>query len=441
MSDYRKIAEEALKRAQLAKQGKPSKKRLDESVVYPEGISERMHPQLEDELANGNHSLGKHPIFPEGDESSFEQKIMGERFTDVAKRYKRAYDVNTIDNTSVMRGMMPLVYETMGLEAKHKKALEKLAEDMIREEYDMDKDVVEIHAELTPIINMVGTKKNPKPMAVETEFKNHDEMTNANEEVYKRRFLNAMTQGAAKKCSHMFHLVDDELSDMDPRLPNKYAKMMASADYMYYIIPAMENGVNGGIVRVQFPTKDNPKAVIYAQAMVFPVLIHELVKGVMELLSAHGLPKDKKVGEYVINKADFLAAEPWDMRMGPALWERFAKMIEPDDFHLKHHVYTELASLPVKEFNQKMREIMANTKEGKAIIKEIIDGIKVGLQEDEFNDAMNQVSGNETKLESSHEDNSDTQTFDFKELMGGTNTSNPDDESGEGDGFNFEELF
>ena len=310
MKDYTKIAEEALRKA---KKGKS----LNESIVYPEGMTERMHPKLEEDLINQTHSLGKHPIFPEGDETNFEQKVMGERFSDVAKRYKRANDIDRIDNNKVMSEMMPLVKNTMELEAKHKRALEKLAEEMIREEFDMDEEIVEIHAELTTKINMVGTKKNPKPTATTTQFKNHDELVGANEEVYKRRFINSMIQGAAKKCNHMFHMVDDELTDMDPRLPNKYAKMMAAADYMFYIMPEMENGISGGVVKVQFPTAANPKAVIYAQALVFPVLLHELVKGVMELMSAHGLPKNKRIGEYVINKADFLAAEPWDMRIGP----------------------------------------------------------------------------------------------------------------------------
>ena len=437
MGDYKKIAEEALKKAKEGKISNIGKKRLNEAVTYPDGIAERMHPQLEDELANRNHSLGKHPIFPEGDEASFEEKIMGERFSEVSKRYKRAYDVDSINNQDVMSGMMPLVHETMGLEAKHKKALEKLAVDMIREEYDMGEDVVEIHAELTPNINMVGTKKNPKPSPVQIDFKNHDEMINANEEVYKRRFLNAMTQGAAKKCNHMFHMVDDELTDLDPRLANKYSKMMASADFMYYIIPSMENGVNGGVVKVQFPTKSNPKAVIYAQAMVFPVLIHELVKGVMELLSAHGLPKNKKVGEYVINKADFLAAEPWDMRLGPALWSKFTDMIEPDDFKLKHHIYTELSALPVKEFNVKMREIMAGTKEGKKIIKDIVEDVKNGLKEDEFNEAMNEMNGD---LTINNSDSKKTgEGYSFNDIFGDSSDDASDDDSD--DGIDYEDLF
>lgn len=423
MKDYRKIAEQALKKAKEVK----TIKRLDESVVYPEGLSERMNSQLEEDLVKQNTSLGKHPIFPEGDESSFEQKIMGERFSEVAKRYKRAYDVDLINNSEVVKGMLPLLSETIRLESKYKKELEKLAIDMIREEYDMGEDAVEIHAELTPNINMVGTKKNPTPIPVVMEFKNHDEMVNANEEVYKRRFLNAMMQGAAKKCNHMFHMVDDELTDIDPRLSSRYAKLMASVDYMYYIIPKMEEGVNGGVVRVEFPTKDNPKAIIYVQAMVFPVLIHELVKGVMELLSAHGLPKNKKIGQFVIDKADYLAAEPWDMRIGPALWTKFTDAIEPDDFKLKHHVYSELAALPVREFNVKMREIMGGTKEGKNIVKNILDEVKTCLKEEEFNESINEYG-----------DIPDDDGFKFDELMSGDDSNdNLDNE----EGWNIEDLF
>lgn len=442
MADYRKIAEEALKKAKLAEQKKTQKPRLNESVVYPEGLNERMHPQLEEELVERKHSLGKHPAFPEGDEASFEQKIMGERFNEVASRYKRAFDCDSIDNNQLISEMMPLVHETMAMEASHKKALEELAVRMIREEYNMGEDVVEIHAELVPRISLVGTKKTPKPVTSEMEFKNHDEMVRANKEVYKRRFLNAMTQGAAKKCSHMFHLVDDELTDLNPRLASKYAKMMAAADYMYYVIPKMENGTTGGVVKVQFPTAENPKAKIYVQAMVFPVLIHELVKGVMELLSAHGLPKDKKTGEFVINKADFLAAEPWDMRIGPALWSRFTNAIDADDFDLKHHIYSEMAALPVDEFNVKMREVLAGTKEGKAIIKGIVDEVKAGLQEDEFNEAMNEIDSYEEENPRGLED---VEGFDFEELMGlkgDSDSSGHSDGSDEDeDGFEFGELF
>lgn len=392
MSNYKKIAEQA-----LLKSLNKNKPKLNEGVVYGDNISERMHPELEKQLAERKHSLGIHPAIPEGDENNFEQKIMGKRFSEVVNRYKRAFDVDEIDNSQLMMEMMPMVHETMALESKHKKALEELAEKMIREEYDMPEDIVEIKVSLSPNIVLEGTKKNPTPKSSDYQFENHDDMVNAKEEVYKRRFLNAMIQGAAKKTNHMFHMVDDELTDMDPRLLNRYSKVMSAADYMYYVIPKMDNGTSGGMVKVTFPTSENPKAVIEAEAMIFPVLIHELVKGVMELLSAHGLPKDKKLGDYVIGKADFLAAEPWDMRIGPALWDRFTDCIDADDFHLKHQLYMELASKPVNEFNGCMREIMAGTNKGKKIVKETMDTIKRELQEEEFDNAMNELNNKETK--------------------------------------------
>ena len=396
MTDFKKLAEMALVKA-------TTKKLLNESIVYPEGVTERMHPKLEQDLAMRKHSLGNHPAFPEDDECTFEQKILGKRFDEVQKRYKRAFDVDKIDSKKAIKDMMGLVYDTMGLEAKHTKELQELAVKMIREEFDMGEDVVEIVAELIPEISLKGAKMNPKPMSVEgMEFERHDDFVKANEEVYKRRFLNAMTQGAAKKCNHMFHMVDEDLVNMDPRLPNKYHKLMSAADYMYYVVPNLEEGgkaVTGGMVEVEYPSTKKQKAKIHAQAMVFPVLVHEIVKGVMELLSAHGLPKDKKLCEYITNKADFLAAEPWDMRIGPALWERFTDAIDPDDFNLKHHVYSELAALPAKEFHTQMKEIMAGTKEGKRIIKNIIETVKQEISQDEYHSALNELGIDENGIE------------------------------------------
>jgi len=437
MSKYKKIAEEALKKAKLSTVSTSVSKPINESVLYPENLSERMHPKLEQDIKDRKHSLGKHPAFPEDDESLFEEKIMGERFNEVAKRYKRAFDCDSIDNRELTQNMGPLVRECMRLEVMHTKELENLAIKMVREEYDMGEDVVEINATLTSDISIEGTKKNPTPVVSEVEFSNHGEIAKANKEVYKRRFLNAMIQGAAKKCNHMFHMVDDELTNIEPRLANNYTKMMSAADYMYYVIPKMENGVNAGVVRVTFPTKKNPKVIIDAEAMVFPVLIHELVKGVMEILSAKGLPKNKKIAKYVIDKADFLSAEPWDMRLGPALWSKFTDTIEPDDFKLKHHIYNELAILEADEFNIKMKEILAGTKEGKKIIKTIVEEINQGLNEDELTHVLDYEND---ELENDYEE-----TFRLDDLLNGSNISSNDDsiddEDEDEDTYDIDDLF
>lgn len=392
--NYKDLAKKALQEA------KAPKKKVNESITYAEGHMERMDPRLERELRERKHSLGEHPIFPASDEKTFEQKIMAARFEEVMKNYKSKFDVENINNDEVKYIQGPLLKECMTIESKHRKELEKLAEKMVREEFNMSTDVVEIVCELTDNVSLKGTKKEQLPTVVEMEFDDYDSIQNATDNVYKRRFLNAMTQGAAKKSSHMYHMVDKDLNAMDPRLMNKYGKLMAAADYCYYVEPDMhklvgENdgdgigkSIAGGVVRVTLPTEQHPKCIIHAQAIVFPVLVHELVKGVMEILSAHGLPEDEKTANYVIGKADFLAAEPWDMRLGPALWERFTSLFTPENFNLKHNVYSELAALPIAEFNTKMREIMAHTKAGKKIISDMVENCKHRIEEDNYRDEI-----------------------------------------------------
>ncbi|MBF9649665.1 hypothetical protein, partial [Streptococcus pseudopneumoniae] len=73
----------------------------------------------------------------------------------------------------------------MSIESKHKKELEKLAESMIRDEFNMSSDVVEIVCELTDNISLKGTKREKLPTVVEMEFDDFDSIQNANDNVYK----------------------------------------------------------------------------------------------------------------------------------------------------------------------------------------------------------------------------------------------------------------
>jgi hypothetical protein len=239
---------------------------------------------------------------------------------------------------------------------------------------------------MNPIIPSANSNITPSENIVE--FDDHNEMEFANDSVYKRRFQNALNQGASKKVNHMYHLADKELTDMNPKLLNNYKKMMSAADYTYFLFPDLKSAANGGSCEVDFSKNDDEKPVIKAKAMVFPVLIHELYKGCMEILSAHGLPTKENIAEYVINKSDYLQAEPWDMRIGPGLWGRFCNMIPAEDFNLKHHVYADLSTLEPKEYYSVMKEIMGGTKKGKTIIEEMINSIKEELKQDEYLESM-----------------------------------------------------
>lgn len=173
--------------------------------VYSKDISERMHPKLEQDLMDSKHSLGKHPAIPDGHDVPFENKILGNRFDEIVKRYKRVFDVDTIDNRQVMTSIVSMLSEVMEMESTHKKELVDLAIKMVREEFDMSEDAVEINAELTEEISLEDTqKKKSKADINEIEWDSHEHIKEMNDAVYKRRMLNALTQGAAVKCNHSF---------------------------------------------------------------------------------------------------------------------------------------------------------------------------------------------------------------------------------------------
>ena len=379
MSKYRDLAKKALNNIKL----------INENALYPEDITERINSKLEEDLRNNKHSLADCGIFPEGDIITSEMKLIKERFKEVVKRCREAFNMETVDNSVIMKEQMKLVKEAMTIEADHKDDLENLAVEMIMEEFNIPEGSIKFEASLTNTID--SSDINEKPVeTLDEEFNDTDEISNANAYVKKRRVLNAMIQGSAKSVNHMFHMVNDQLVDMNPKLPNTYKKMMSAADMMYYIIPDMDRQIKGGRCDVDYSEDENGTTipVVKAQAMVFPVLIHELCKGVMEILSSHGLPNQENLAKYVLDKADFIQAEPWDMRFGPAIWRKFCDCIPAEDFNIKHYVYADVASMEPDEFNKVMKEVIAGTKKGKHIISEMVKSIKKELAEDEFKETM-----------------------------------------------------
>jgi hypothetical protein len=85
--------------------------------------------------------------------------------------------------------------------------------------------------------------------------------------------------------------------------------------------------------------------------------VHELVKGLLEYLS-HANDDDDQTRRYVGAKADTLAGETWDLKLGGAAWRRFMQAVGDDNQDLLPHIYRELVELPTSEFKQVMRGVM-----------------------------------------------------------------------------------
>lgn len=364
--------------AKLAISMASDKSIIREGFAYPKGMTDRMHPKIEDAIRNRKTSIGDHPALPIGGHRSFDQKILIDRFCDVVNTYKSAFDIENTSDVSedeiVSSGTL-LLNDCVKIESSNRNVLEDLAISLVMNEFGIDADTITINAKLVDKVSMASKiERDFSDDDIVMEFNKHSEIEQAESEIMKRRFINAMVHGSANKSNHMYHMMAKDLNAINPTLVNKYKKIIALTDYLYFKMHNTKSVSTAGLVNVDYD--DSGKIVINAEAVIFPVLIHEIVKGLMEAISLHGFTEDEKLNEYVVSQADFLGAEAWDLRIGPALWERFMNCIPVKDNDIKHHVFHSLVKLPVNKFNETMREILAGTNEGKSTVLNIIRSIK-----------------------------------------------------------------
>ena len=217
-------------------------------------------------------------------------------------------------------------------------------------------------------------------------------MNNLSDEIYKRRMLNALTTGAAIYYMNNIGNYIKEVFEINSDLPSLYKKII---DYntllLYYNKDTLdtEKTTDGGKVDVtvssemEYPT-------IKAEALLFPILVEETIKGILELAIAHGLPSNIDKTKYVLSKSDFKLAEVWDMRLGFALWGVIEKEIEECGLDIMeigvNFFMMELSQMDCETFNKTLQEIFARTKKGKRMITDIAEKILYNKEKDDFDD-------------------------------------------------------
>jgi hypothetical protein len=192
-------------------------------------------------------------------------------------------------------------------------------------------------------------------------------------EKHKRNIINAIVQGAAKKGHYIFQKPDIKarLDAINPSLYGDYLGIMSINDFLYFTMEQMiemmsqtgqgvagkvklqdnddEDGEEGG------EDEDKPDTKIVAQGMIFPILCHEIIKGIEEGKGRYGLPTDMGLRKKVQGQVDILSNEPMQLRIGPEIVERirFALpdgMYEESNQGLIPWFHILLYQIPAEEF-------------------------------------------------------------------------------------------
>jgi len=372
-----------------------------------------MDPNLERKLASPENLYAQNPAMKKGPEDV--QRLVSNRFQKVAEKLSQ---VTGIDNLSsqqtqgmIYQEMMRKLPSIMRIEGQHREELEELAKEAALEETEVPADWYEIEALLNrQPINTGNFRMKPEDEEEEEEDENKtpeipsfDVEDLTDEEIlelekHKRNIINAIIQGAAKKGHYLFQKPDIKarLDEIDPSLYRDYLGIMAINDFLYFsmeqMIEMMSQTGQGVAGKVELKDNDDegeegeegeekPDTKIVAEGMIFPILCHEIIKGIEEGKGRHGLPKDPSLRQKVQGQVDVLSNEPMQLRIGPEIVEKI-RLALPDEMYeesnkgLINWFHTLLYQIPAQEFleviGQAISEDQSKVKKATARFKEIM---------------------------------------------------------------------
>ena len=374
--------------------------RLNEAPIDYEG-PERMEPGIERKITGKETPYHNFPAIPKMDKD-FIELISSKRFKDSVDKVRRY-----MGNTQVIQGNNPLnqlmstvmqsMQQIIGIQMRNKEDLEQLAIKLVKKEMGIPEDAMQFKAELVmqPMGAAEGMQSEPELPSEEEVEEFMGDMENFNLERSKRRFINSLIQGAAFKGGHMYVLVSKELNNIDPSLLNLYGVSQALMEHAYWIFPDMEGmaGGGGGQMGQSEVDEETDPPTVSARAVTFPLLVHELVKGVYEIFGTHGLPDDPKQQEMILNAEDTLPSEIWDSRLGPIFWEKFMasypmELFDEDKKHIQHYLFMRFSALDAKEFFRIAQLILNDDPKGKQFIQRLVDGIVNDLKRQAYKEAL-----------------------------------------------------
>jgi hypothetical protein len=279
----------------------------------------------------------------------------------------------------IMGNLMQLAQQVIQLEQGSQDLLEQLAYDIIYEAYPYlksNEDVIEIDAKIVPQAQVKEALQPNSPqeedideLSVEEEQEMMDDIA---EDLKKRRLINAVTQGAST-FSKSAHYIQQEYIDIigGEGTSDKYRDLMQAAlDLIDFAVGAGGMGMSGSNLESSatgaesvFYDFEKEKWIIKARAIVFPVLILEIVKGMYEIIGLFGF-SDLERGEKVVKFTDKITNEPEDIAYGQLIAKNLQDLInklevnvtpeERDDF------LQDIYKLENKEFIQLMTNIINN---------------------------------------------------------------------------------
>ena len=366
-------------------------------------------PEKQRKLARGQHAYANNPAFPTqgaqpGD--SYAEDVASDQYREIVRKISQAtgIPVNQISPQTMGRlanQMNRELMNAMQYERGHEQELEQKAIEVLlnldefaaaKEPYEAGELRIEAQLIRNPgEMTMQGMNVEPEPEAPEEQQALGIGVEQIERELEseknKRRFINLLIQGSAMNKNYAYHEAVEALNQISPELVRTYSKLMPIAEWIYWAAPdenlkQMMGGGGGHGGKAWVTKEEGGVPVIHAQALVFPVLLQELAKGLMEYLSrGHMEELDPDTRRHVRKHVDTLENELDDIRMGPEVWRRFLRGVGNENQRYVPYIYDYLVKLPPGEFNQRMNSILRGDAAGRQFVRELVQQIQGEQQE------------------------------------------------------------
>lgn len=393
------------------------------------------HPDVTSKLAQNQTSYNPEQLPQTGNENqNFQELLASDRYRQVIEKLSEYTGMDI--NVQGMNNYMPLLImaqqvlgQVLQTEAAHREELEQLAVELVVKEMGIPEGSFIFDAKIVGLggENLEAPQKPPQQepeqddeieMPGEIDLMNR--IANLDLEKAKRRLINGMIQGSATKGNYMFHYAADRITQItgSDTLINDYGILMTINDSTYWqasdqhIDMMMQKG--GAKAGEESVDRNTEPPTIKARAVVFPVLVHELIKGVMEIFALQGLPNEGQ--EEVMASEDTAEKEIWDLRLGPAIWDRVRNqfpdeiLLDENQKELQNYLLVAIFKLPARDFLIFMKEVLTGSDAGHEFISELMDGIRKSFNNEEVEPDIEEFH-NDIKEISDQTDDDDLNEF------------------------------
>jgi hypothetical protein len=266
-----------------------------------------------------------------------------------------------LGNKSLMQTMMrsqEVLNDIIQAEEEYRDELDMVAVQMVTDAYPIiDYANIRIDAKIVSLNDLDIPNPPPQEDPSLPDFGEDDpEKMKA-----KRRIINGITQGASIRGAFGFMLFKEYLDNINPELVGKYNEILKLVFGIYddenaiaMLLAALAQGQKpqGGESEMEYD-EENEQFVIKAKAICFPMLVHEIVKGLYEIVGTEGFGADKEKNQAIVGAVDKLSNEPRDFQYGKFIYDAISKIYNDsniDDPRVRELFFAELYKLPDDEF-------------------------------------------------------------------------------------------